>query len=425
VSISAMRVSDQPETHLRGEHIKTKGQAQEQTFVERAADISALGQLQQQYRNRELSAKAWKQHGGTVVGYLGIDVPEELLIAAGLFPIRITPDPLGSTELADKYFRPNFNPVLLSLFNRILDGTYAFLDHLIIPNSSESVLQLFYVLREVKRLEPYDGMPNIHFFDFLHTRYRTSALYNRDRVRAFKQTIEEWTGIPLTDDRIREAIAVCNENRKLLQQMSQLRAADSPRISGVEALQIIGASMLMKKDKHNGLLRQLLKEADQLPAREGVRLFLEGSSVDDISVYEIIESCGAIIVAEDSDWGNRFFDTLVDETADPLIAITDRYHYKAPSPNKSTIQRRVDYCVRQANEARVDGAVFYIIKGENPPSWDYPEQRKALEEQGVATLFLPNQPYRLDDAGDLRSRITTFVQVLSSGNPVPSTLERG
>lgn len=383
--------------------------------------MTALEQLQQKYRSREQSAKEWKDRGGRVAGYVGVDVPEELLIAADFLPIRITPYPLAGVELAARYFRSNFNPVLMSIFNRIVDGTYAFLDRLILSNSSESVLQLFYVLREIKRLEPYEGMPEIHFFDFLHTRYRTTALYNRARVSEFKQTIEEWIGSDLDGDRIEGAIAVCNENRRLLQQIAELRTEDSPRISGLEALQITGASMLMEKNEHNALLRRMLEEADRLPERQGVRLFLEGSSVDDPTVYGIIESCGAIVVAEDSDWGNRYFDTLIDETIDPLAAITDRYLFKAPSPNKSTIQQRVDYCVRRALEARADGVLFYIIAGENPPSWDYPEQRKALEEQGIATLFLSQQPYRLDDAEALRSHVKTFVQELSARKPAVAT----
>ncbi len=385
--------------------------------------MTALELLQRQYRSREQNAKEWKHSGGKVIGYLGVDVPEELLLAAGFFPIRLSPDPSGNLETALRYFRPNFNPVLLSIFNRIVDGSYAFLDHLILSNSSESVLQLFYVLREIERHEPRDQMPAVHFLDFLHTRYRTSALYNRDRLRSFKQTLEEWMGAPLTDQRVRQAIAVCNENRRLLEQIAGLRSGNPPRLSGGEALHIIGSSMMMMKEEHNRLLRELLQEVDQLPSHNGVRLCLEGSSVDDPLVYEIIESCGATIVAEDSDWGNRYFDTLVNEALDPLIAISDRYHFKAPSPNKSTIQQRVDYCVRRAEEARVDGVVFYIIEGENPPSWDYPEQRKALEQLGIATLVLPWQPYRITDTETLRARINTFVQKLSSPDSIVAAVE--
>jgi len=305
-----------------------------------------------------------------------------------------------------------FNPMVRSMFNRLLDGTYGFLDHLIISNSSEAILRLFYCLREIKRLEPYPGLPDFYFFEFLHTKFRTSALYNRDRVAEFKNQLEQWIGKAITDEALREAITICNENRRLLQEMARLRTEAMPRLSGVDALQIIGASMLMPKTDHNKLLRKLLNEADQLPTRDGVRLFIEGSSPDHLQFYELVESGQATIVAEDSDWGNRYFDTLVDESIDPLDAITDQYHFKAPSPTKSTIQERVDYCVRKATEAKVDGVIFFILHSENPPSWDYPEQRNALEARGIPTLCLPWQPYALTDTEDLKTSIESFIQTL-------------
>jgi len=374
--------------------------------------MTALVHLQHHYRQREQIAREWSESGGKVVGYMGVDVPEELLIAAGFFPLRITGDPAGSTMLADKYVGAAFNPIVRSMFNRLLDGTYGFLDHLIISNSSEAILRLFYCLREIKRLEPYPGLPDFYFFEFLHTKFRTSALYNRDRVAEFKNQLEQWIGKAITDEALREAITICNENRRLLQEMARLRTEAMPRLSGVDALQIIGASMLMPKTDHNKLLRKLLNEADQLPTRDGVRLFIEGSSPDHLQFYELVESGQATIVAEDSDWGNRYFDTLVDESIDPLDAITDQYHFKAPSPTKSTIQERVDYCVRKATEAKVDGVIFFILHSENPPSWDYPEQRNALEARGIPTLCLPWQPYALTDTEDLKTSIESFIQTL-------------
>jgi len=170
--------------------------------------------------------------------------------------------------------------------------------------------------------------------------------------------------------------------------------------------------MFMPKSAHNTLLHQFLHEADQLPTRAGVRLFLEGSSIDHLQFYSLIESDKATIVAEDSDWGNRYFDTIIDETIDPLEAITDRYHFKAPSPTKSTVQERVDYCLRKAMEARVNGVIFLILQSENPPSWDYPEQRYALEAQGIPTLCLPWQPYALNDIEALGADVESFIQTL-------------
>jgi benzoyl-CoA reductase/2-hydroxyglutaryl-CoA dehydratase subunit BcrC/BadD/HgdB len=375
--------------------------------------VSALERLKSHYQNRVEAARSWQARGGKVVGYCGIDVPEELLLAAGVFPLRLTGEPLGSTALADQYVAPTFHPQVRSIFNRLLDGTYVFLDHVILTNSTETILRLFYCLREIKRLESYPALPHLAYFELLHTPYRTSARYNRDRVRDFKKQLERWTGNPIDAEALRAAIAVCNENRRLLQAVAQARLEPTPRFSGVAALQIIGTAMCLHKPEHNHWLRQVLDEPATQSNGVGPRLFVEGSSLDHTQFYELVEACGATIVAEDSDWGNRYGETLVAETGDPLDAIAERYHYKPPSPTKATIEARVTYAVQKAVEAKVDGALFFVLRGENPPAWDYPEQRQALEARGIPTLYLDQQPYALTEADALRARVKAFVQSLA------------
>lgn len=379
--------------------------------------MSALAELTRRYRDRDVAAHEWKQRGGQVVGYIGTDVPEELMLAAGIFPLRVTGDPAHSTALADRYLPPAAQATVRSLLNRILDGTYAFLDHLVLSNSSEGLLRLFYFLREIKRRESYPGMPDIAFFEFLHTKFRTSALYNRDRVSEFKQMLEEWSGKGIDDVMLRDAIKICNENRKLLQEIARWRVESPPHLSGTDALQIIDSSMFMLKRDHNALLHQLLSEKETLTSREGVRLFVEGESLDNLQLYELVEACAATIVAEDSDWGNRYFDTLVDENSDPLDAIVERYQFGAPRPTKSTVQERVDYLSRQVEATKPDGVLFYTLAGENPTMWDYPEQRTAIEAMGIPTLSLDHQPYQLDTRDEMKNRITSFIQSVRMKEP--------
>ena len=374
--------------------------------------MSVLDTLQQNYRERERAAQEWKARGGQVIGYLGSDVPEELIIAASFFPLRISGDPTKPTPLADKYVLRNFNPLARSIFNRLLDGTYAFLDHLIIANSAEALVRVFVYLREIKRVEPERKLPDVYFFEFLHTKFHKNAQYNRDRIRELKTQLEVWSGGSITDTALRDAIALCNENRKLLAQVAERRIEN--RISGVDALAIIGTSMTMQKVEHNKLLRELLNNVGSTNPMEGARLFVEGSQLDSAWFYEIVEMYNAIIVGEDNDWGNRAFDTLVDETIAPLDALADRHFFKAPSPSKSTVQERVDYCVRKAAEARADGVIFFLLAGEDPPAWDYPEQRKALETVGIRSLCLDKQPYMPTNPAALQAHISTFVESLRS-----------
>jgi benzoyl-CoA reductase/2-hydroxyglutaryl-CoA dehydratase subunit BcrC/BadD/HgdB len=46
-------------------------------------------QLLECYSDREKVSRLYRQNGGKVIGELGCDVPDELVIASGMLPVRI------------------------------------------------------------------------------------------------------------------------------------------------------------------------------------------------------------------------------------------------------------------------------------------------------------------------------------------------
>ena len=74
-------------------------------------------------------------------------------------------------------------------------------------------------------------------------------------------------------------------------------------VSGLEALQITGASMYLPREEHSALLNEFLQEAKNRPGFNGVPLFVTGSAQEHPYFYRLVETCGAVIVAEDHDWG--------------------------------------------------------------------------------------------------------------------------
>ncbi len=379
------------------------------------SNVRAFEQFVLAYHERDRAALEWKSRGGKVVGCLGNDVPEEILIAAGYLPVRICGDPRGGNGgSTDRYIERAFDPLVRSQFRRIVGGSYSFLDHLIINSSSDALVRIFYYLRELRRVEPDLPVPELYFFDFLHTRYRTSAIYNRERLIELKKVVEHWRGQPITEEDIKRAIDICNENRRLLREMAALRS-EGPLVSGVEALQVTGASMFLPRDEHSALLREFLQEVKSRPALTGVPLFVTGSAQDHSYFYELVESCSAVIVGEDHDWGNRHFEGVIDTDADWQDALIDRYHLRSPGINQSTISERVSALIAQVRACEARGVIFFMLDLDDAPSWDFPEQRRALEKIGVPVLLLERQPYRLDDVQGLRQQVETFVDAIGRG----------
>jgi benzoyl-CoA reductase/2-hydroxyglutaryl-CoA dehydratase subunit BcrC/BadD/HgdB len=372
--------------------------------------------MQRYYTQRELAALEWKGKGGKIVGYFCNDVPEELILAAGFFPFRLSGDPWSGTEETDKYTSPVYEGFVRSMLNLLLTGKYDFLDFLIIPHSRDAIEALYPILRGVKQVKPGLKIPELYLFDILHTRFWLSGQYLYGKVCEFKKKLEEWSGKEITNESIVNAIAVCNENRTLLKRIAALRTEEPPRVSGTEALQIIGASMFMLKEEHNQLLRQYLDGTGGLPARDEVRLFVEASPLDNLQLYELVESFGVTIVGEDNCWGNRYSDNPVDTALDPINALTERYQLKSPCPRMHPLERRVEYCLQSVGDAKARGVLFYILEHDYSQTWEYPDEKKALDGKNIPALCLKNQKYLLSESDKkiIGTEVKRFVETIGS-----------
>lgn len=374
-----------------------------------SAYIPSLDPLVEAYKERDRAAMKWKEKQGKVIGWLGSEVPEELLIAAGFLPIRIAGNKTTDPKVAKEYLESGFDPLVHAQVARLVEGSYSYLDHFIISNSSDALIRVYYYMRALHRVNPSISFPNPYFHDFLHTKFHSSGLYNRDRTYDLIRQIETWSGEPLDMNKVREAINLCNETRQLLRKLDALRGPDDSRVSGVQALQVIGASMFMDKAEFNQLLREFLDEAENLPKIAGVRLFVTGSPHDDTEFYQLVESLNAVIVGEDHETGSRYYVDAVDTTVDPVDGIVDRYHYRFAPSSQSTVSERVESLVSNVSKCRAQGVICFIHQSDDAPSWDFPEQKNALEKMDIPVLLIDNQAYRLDNKEQIHAKVSRFV----------------
>ncbi len=373
------------------------------------------------YQHRDRAARAWKASGGRVVGYLCDNVPEELILAAGFLPYRLSGDPMVGGAALERYLQPFAAPFSArnrgvgfsdAMLEMLLEGRFDFLDYLVVPHTRKAIQAYYRELSLAQEAYPDLRLPELYYLDRAYTPFYAAEVFNRDRLLEFKSALETWSGRPIADEMLVEAIEVTNESRALLGRLADLRAGDPPRLSGADALRVIGTSVFMPKREHNDLLASLL-DADLGQTRPpGPRLFLGGSPQDHLQVYDVVESTGATIVAEDHCWGNRCAEFPLDRSMDPIEALADRYHRKPACSIEFPMGRVVDRCVARATLANVDGAIFFVLQADGVHIWDTPEEVRALEERGIPCLFLSQQPYWREDPEDLRRKVEDFVAAL-------------
>ena len=380
-----------------------------------ALEDPAFGKLYRAFLDRgNEAAAAHRAGGGRVVGCLGADVPEEYLLAGGLLPIRIAPDPSSGLEYADKYLEACFDPMVRSQFDRILRPGEKPWDYVAVSNSTDVLIRVYLYLRELRRTEP-GAVPDTAFVDWLFTPSRKFQLYNEARALDFRKTAEAWAGKAITDADIREAVHILNGQRSAMGRIYALRQADEPRVSGTEALIIAGAGFYMDKAKHRDLVNDVADAAAAWPVLPGPRLYYSGTEQYDLTVYQYLENAGAVIVGEDQDCGMRYYQRLTDPEIAPEKAVVTRYMCRTPSPKKAGVSRRVETLCCEALEAKARGVAVCMDWFEEAASWDFPEEKRALEAEGVKAAQFCKLPYPAEEDETLRARMEAFAEELKGG----------
>jgi benzoyl-CoA reductase/2-hydroxyglutaryl-CoA dehydratase subunit BcrC/BadD/HgdB len=342
-----------------------------------------------------------------VVGYVGADMPVELLTAAGVRVFRLTGDPESDFALGDRYLGRGVDPVARSVLARLLAGSFGDLDRIVISHDCEASLRLFYALRELGRVEPGTALPEVYLVDILHLPHRTTARYNRRRIGEFAARLEAWTGRPLD---LAGAVAAHDERRRLLAAAAELRRAVPARLTGRQFLAVANAPLPV--DEHIVLLERLLAEAGRLDEHAGRRVFLSGSDHDTPHVYEAIEREGHVIVGEDHSFGDLSVTGPVGAGGlgtgglgtgglgtGGLGALAEHYHYSGPTAHRATAGERAAYAAAAVRRCRAELFVSYCRAGDEAPAWDFPAQRAALD---IPAVLLERQEYGRADLTALR-----------------------
>jgi len=381
--------------------------------------MSALDELKRAYAERKEAGRAWKAAGGRVVAYLDHTTPQELIEAAGFMAYRITGDPgIPPTSLED-YLFPIWRKASLanrqvkmgwsnSMLDALFTDRFEFVDHLVIAYSRKNFLAFWEQLTDAKKHHPHLRIPELHILDRAITPFFLSSAYNRTSILLMKAQLEAWSGQPITDAALSKAIVARETTRDLLARVQALRTADEPKVSGSEALQLMGATHFMPAERANQLLAAALPELEARKGRRGLRVFVAGSPLDHAQLYDAIEADGATVVGEDSFWGQRMLDHPHRTDVEPLEAIAHRYHSQ-PAGVEFPLEKAIEGCVARAEACRAKAGVFYVYAFDNHQLWDVPDAQRGLEAAGIRTHYFQEQPYAVREP----QRITAAVRRLA------------
>jgi benzoyl-CoA reductase/2-hydroxyglutaryl-CoA dehydratase subunit BcrC/BadD/HgdB len=358
--------------------------------VDPAGDGDALVRLRRRYDDRWRMAGQDALHAGIpVVGYIGADVPVELITAVGALPLRLAEDATMSSQAGTVYLGDGIDEAARNVLSALLVNQYP-CDLLLVSHDCDASTRLFYAVRELRRLGVAPQLPEVHVVDVLHLAHHASESYTAFRLTEIARLLERWIGRPLASSALADAIRRHNDDRRLLRAVNDLRQSDRPRLSGTDVLAVVGAGTAMPVDAHRAELREILENAVDMPTASGARAFLTGSSHGTARVYHALEERGLLVAGEDHDWGEPLF--LTDVPGTDIDALAEYYHYRRAPSSKSSPATRAAQTLAGIDRSSARLLVSYVRRADPAPSWDVVAQSQVARTRGVATFQLRHQP---------------------------------
>ena len=369
-----------------------------------------FNQFKSWYEDRHDYARAWTQQTGRqVVATMCTYTPEEILIAAGMLPVRV----LGAHEpqnVTEPHIFGMFCPFCRDSLAQGLLGRYDYCEGVTLTQSCIQYRQTFNSWREhvpTVKWDYYLPMPN-------EVQSKFAKLLHYSEVKKFRTYVEGVIGKPISDEDLRRSTELVNENRRLLHDLYEYRKEVNPRVTGVDALYASITAQFIDKEEHNRELKRVLAELPKQPNNrvEGVRFMTIGSENDDVSFMAMVESVGSTIVIDDQCSGTRNFWNEARIQDDPIATISDRYCERPACPTKDyPVHTRFDHVLKLAKDYNARAAVFLQQKFCDPHEGDYPDLKEHLEKNGIPTLFLEFDI--TNPIGPFRIRIEAFLETMS------------
>lgn len=354
--------------------------------------------------------RKWKDQGGKIMGYFCAAMPVEMITAAGFLPFRVRATGSTGTELSDAYFGNINCSFPRHAFNMALKGEYDFLDGLVIFNSCDHIRRVYdHWIRQMKTpfvkilsLPRKDGPAQVEWF--------------RDELAILRDHMQEHFRVEMTDDKLREAIALHNASRRRQRDLYELRKTDRPPITGTEMLAVTVAGTAMPPVRYNQLLGELLEDVGKASGHSDyrARLMIVGGELDNPEYIRVIEGQGGLVVTDALCFGSRLISGDVDQSInDPLTALAQYYLADRPSCARmyTRYEQRVEYIKNMIRDFHVDGVIF--VRLTFCELWGF--EQYSLEndfKQLKIPLLCMDREYVLSGVGQLRTRVQAFLETL-------------
>ncbi len=367
-----------------------------------------------------LFLKEKKQEGVKIIAFLAHDnIPEELIDAAGFFPLRMMFG--GNDELMEAshdFLPPStcaFAQSCIGLFStkpndfRFLD----LVDYLIVSNHCVSDVCASEIITK------YFNISRLNFYVPYMTD-ESSLKYFKLELQNLKEKLEDIIGEKISDEKLSESIKKYNDFKKKISQVNDLEILGSEKLKIIQKAILYGPTFQPDLEKY-------IEEVKTLPPQNlglskdllftGCSIFINDNLVD------LIEEGGGNIVYFDTWIGNHYYSQVIDDDSinskkNPLDLLVLRFKnntygdHSVPNFLQQKVSLIENYSINYTKKTGKKLGVFnHIIKFCDHISLMSSFLKNELQEKGIQVLNL-ERDYSRANRGQLSTRIEAYLEMM-------------
>ena len=349
--------------------------------------------------------------GKKAVGVFPYYAPEEIVYAAGVVPFGVWGGQ-GSIERAKEYFPTFYYSLALRCLEMALDGTLDGLSASIITTLDDTLRPF----SQNYKVGVGQKIPMIFLNHGQHRKEEFGKTYNARIFNKAKEELEKICGVTVTDENLKKAFKVYNENRAEKRKFIKLAAKHPQTIKASDRCYVLKSSYFMLKDEHTALLKQLNTKLEALPEEswDGVRVVTSGIITDTPGLLEVFDAYKVCIVADDVAHESRALKVDIDlSIEDPMLALADQFARMDEDPilYDPDIYKRPKYVVNLAKENNADGCLLFMMNFNDTEEMEYPSLKQAFDAANIPLIKM-GYDQQMVDFGQVKTQLETFNEIV-------------